>query len=701
MDCNIIMSDKNKPLYQNFASSKLNGYSLPDDCAVTHGSRLSSTASSSDSVRLKPGFNRYDTDFHRPEDRIPTNHKDIIKACQGIYRKVGLIRNIIDLMSDFASEGLDLQHPNKKQERFYREWAKRVNLESRAHDFMRLMLRDANIIIRRKTAFITLPVIKEMTKADYNEPIWHVDETKVKEQLEKIIKDKKKVLKREIPWEYVFISPTMVDKIGGEVGRFFGSQSLAMRLSAQLISSIRNPKTNAEKEFVKKLPAEVINAAKKTGSNLIALDPNKIYVDYYKKDDWEDWGTPFLYGILEDILLKDKMKQADMAALDGVINTVRLWRLGNSDNKILPTPTAINKLLGILEHNVGGGLVDIVWDDMIDFKVEYPPTDKILGPEKYTSVDRDIIKGVGIPEALIGGTDTTVRNAQSAFVQLKTLVERLEYIRSKCIRWIENELKLVAEGMNFSKIPNVVFGTMSLRDEAAEKQLMIQLLDRNVISVETIHKVFGQDFAIELERLKTEQEIRSSDKPIFEKANPYYRPESIMEFQKNTSLELQKVKVGQDGGENISGDQPSEESVNNPGRPPNKIETNPRDTRTPRTLSIYKAIGEKFLVNIDSIIDPLFLKDNNVKNLRSLTKSQKELLQKIKFNILACLTYKDNISKNYIIKVLNKDNKDKIKNFYHILNKLSSEYIKLTNNIVNYAEKRSLAVSVWSLMSLS
>ena len=38
------------------------------------------------------------------------------------YDKVGIIRNVIDLMSDFASQGLAIVHPNKTIEKFYRKW---------------------------------------------------------------------------------------------------------------------------------------------------------------------------------------------------------------------------------------------------------------------------------------------------------------------------------------------------------------------------------------------------------------------------------------------------------------------------------------------------------------------------------------------------------------------------------------------------
>lgn len=641
-----------EPLYTHGIKS-ITEHVLPKTCSMTHGIPHRTIASD---VNLRTGHSRHDYDTHRSSDKLPVKHSDIILACQAIYRRVGMVRNILDLMTDFAAEGLELQHTTKTQERFFREWARRVNLQGRAHDFMKLLMRDANVIVRRKNATITKPVVKEMAKGVVS-VIDTVDETKVADPPEKIRTTKKQINRREIPWRYTFLSPVVIEKIAGEVGRFFGSDSLGMRIPKSLADAIKRPKTNAEKAFVAKLPPEVVKAARKHGT-LIALDMDRIYVDYYKKDDWEDWGTPFLYGVLEDVMFKEKMRLADMAALDGVINVIRLWKLGKSDQQILPSAACVDKLIDILQHNTGGGVMDLVWDDMIDLTVEYPPTDKILGAEKYAGVNADIVRGLGIPDSLVGGQDLGTRNAQSAFVQLKTLVERLEYVRSRAIRWMEGELRLVADAMGYRNIPAINFGTMSLRDEAAEKQLMIQLLDRGIVSSEKATEVFGVNYMIELERIKSEQQIREENPGVLEKSNPYNRPFSVMEKQNELSIELEKIKQGfggggnsQDdngGGDNPSGDQPSDDGNNDPGRPPATKDTAPRDQRTPKTLSVLHIIADGFMDQVDQLVDNVYLKQHKTKNMRSLTKAQRTELEQTKRGILSVLRPGDIVTKELV-----------------------------------------------------
>lgn len=681
---------------------------LPEICHMTRGIQQRSLASN---VSLRAGHNRHDNDRQRPNDKLPEGHADIIQTCQAVYRKIGMVRNIIDLMTDFAAEGLVLQHTVKTQERFFREWARRVDLSGRAHDFMKLLMRDANVIVRRKNALITKPAVKEMSLAGVS-GLDNLDETKVNEIPDKIRLTKKQAKKNEIPWSYTFLSPVIIEKIGGEVGRFFGSDALGMRIPMTLANAIKNPKTDAERAFVAKLPAEVVASSRKNG-NLVALDMDKIYVDYYKKDDWEDWGTPFLYGVLEDILFKEKMRLADMAALDGVINVVRLWRLGKSDQQILPTKAAVDKLIDILQHNTGGGVMDLVWDDMIDLKVEYPPTDKILGAEKYISVNSDIVRGLGIPDSLIGGADLGTRNAQSAFVQLKTLVERLEYVRGRAIRWIRGELRLVADAMGFKKIPEINFGVMSLRDEAAEKQLIIQLLDRGIISAEKASEVFGTNYMIELQRLKNEHEIRETTPGVLEKADPYHRPFSVMEKQNDLAIELEKVKQGfkrdssfpsrdgedNGGGDNPIGDQSKDEGVNSPGRPPSTKDTKPRDERTPVTQSILNVLGNGLLDEVDSIFDSSYLEQNNIKNMRSMTKAQRAELERTKRGILFVMLPGDVVTKRLVLERLNTVG-DKVCCMENNFCKFVIDFTSSTQKAPTIKERRMLTAHAWASMQI-
>ena len=338
---------------------------------------------------------------------------------------------------------------------------------------------------------------------------------------------------------------------------------------------------------------------------------------------------------------------------------------------------------------------------MISLDVEYPPTDKILGPEKYISVNSDIVRGLGIPDSLVGGSDLGTRNAQSAFVQLKTLVERLEYVRGRAIRWMQGEMQIVADAMGFKNIPAISFGVMSLRDEVAEKQLMIQLLDRNVISSERATEVFGINYMIELERLKSEHEFRGENPGVVEKSDPYNRPFSVMEKQSDLDIKLEKVKQSagggnedNGGGDNMSGDQPKNDGKSPPGRPPSTKDTNVRDERTTKTLSVVAA---GFIDQIDILIDDTYLKQEKIKNMRSLTRAQRTELERTKRGLLSVLQPTDVVTKGLLS---GRISGSKVRDILmdNSFKKFVSEFTTSTSREPTTKERRMLTALAWADM---
>ena len=43
------------------------------------------------------------------------------------YEKVGIIKNVVDLMGDFGSQGISLVHTDKNAQKFYRRWWEEVD----------------------------------------------------------------------------------------------------------------------------------------------------------------------------------------------------------------------------------------------------------------------------------------------------------------------------------------------------------------------------------------------------------------------------------------------------------------------------------------------------------------------------------------------------------------------------------------------
>ena len=467
---------------------------------------------------VRTGYTREDYNRFRSEETVPKQQQEAIKMCMSAYDKVGIIRNVVDLMGDFACQGITIVHPNKRIERFFRAWFEKVNGKERSERFLNTLYRCGNVIIKRRTAKINKKTETNLRKS-IGKPDMDIEELSVS--------------KREIPWSYDFLNPLSVEVIGQELAAFVGKPNFALKIS-KVIKNLANKglmgQSPHHKQLVDQLPSE-IKVAIQNGQQFIPLDPDKVSVFYYKKDDWLVWANPMIYAILDDIIMLEKMKLADISALDGAISNIRLWSLGDLDNKILPTKAAINKLRNILVSNVGGGTMDLVWGPELKFTESSTQVYRFLGSEKYQPVLTNIYAGLGVPPTLTGMAGGDGGGFTNNFISLKTMVERLEYGRNVLVSFWREELERVRKAMGFRLSARVHFDQMVLADEASEKNLLIQLIDRDVISAETVIERFGEIPEIEKIRIRRESKERVNE-AMPQKASPYHNPQHRNDLEK-------------------------------------------------------------------------------------------------------------------------------------------------------------------------
>ncbi len=599
-----------------------------------------SQASMSSNVRVRDGYNEGDYYRQRPGDVMPTKFRDVIYACRKAYLSVGVVRNVIDLMTDFACEDLKIVHPDKKVEAFFKVWIAKTRLKDAIDEFVRHFFIDGNVVVKRYLARLSKPVEEQ----------W-MEKTMSAQEAEKLYVEDQ-VGKREIPWRYSFLNVAALYWMGGEAAKATGTRQLAFRPSDELLNAIRTPSDDFQKKLSDTLPSQVRRSVTTLSNNgLVPLDMEQLYIAHNKKDSWEDWAPPYLYAVLSDIAFKHKLRQAEMSALDGVINVIRLWKLGDHKEGFLPGEPMVEKLLDILQGNTGGGAIDIVWDSMIDMKDYYPPVEKILGEEKYTLVNRDILIGLGVPEVLIGGEGA---NFSNSFIQLKTLVEKLNYVRDKLKDWLYQEVHLVCRAMDIPIAPKIRFNQMNLEDESVTRKLIIELLDRGIVSSEAVLQVYGEDILVETERIRGE-------KKIFKDAG----------IKIKSPLDPPPPKPGMPGSKPPGGKAPG--TTRKGGKPAKTTDVGrkPRKAK-PLRASIVKAMD--IIDAIDEQVVPLYMENAGVANARRLTAEQKDELDDIRILMLASMTPDDEISETFMLQAAAKTQeanqdiisciKQSIKDFY-------------------------------------
>jgi hypothetical protein len=585
---------------------------------------------------VRTGFSRQDYDNFRPGESVASHQKRIIKQSMDAYDRVGIIRNVIDLMSDFASQGLTLVHPNKTIEKFYRKWFTQVGGVDRSERFLNYLYRCGNVVVKRRTAKLNRKKELELRRAAGADL-----------RLEDI-----KVNRREIPWTYDFLNPLAVD-VQDQGAQMVGKPQFALNLSKYTYETLVNS-ASTNKTVFRTLPND-LQKRLKSGDRTIPLDLDKVSFYHYKKDDWLLWANPMIYAILDDIIMLEKMKLADLAALDGAISNVRLWTVGNLDHKIIPTKAAINKLRDILASNVGGGTMDLVWGPELEFSESQSQVYKFLGAEKYQPVLTSIYAGLGIPPTLTGAS--TGGGYTNNYVSLKTLVERLEYGREILKGFWRQEIEIVRKAMGFRFPAEIHFDSIILSDEAAEKQLLIQLADRDIISTETLLERFKELPGIERIRVRREERERSNDNSSPKKAGPYHNPQHKDDVAKialtkdalDSEQYLEKLGLPPTSVEqeevietNTPQQEPERVPVEDNGRPKFSRDTKKRKQKrvTPRsgdatTATLWAVEAQN---KISEVVSPIALSHFNKKNARSLNKAEVDQLEYLKICILTGMT---------------------------------------------------------------
>ena len=572
---------------------------------------------------VKPGFTSQDYYAFRPDEAVPNQQRRIIRMCMDAYDKVGIIRNIIDLMGDFGSQGIQIVHRDKSVEKFYQQWFKSVHGKERSERFLNNLYKTGNVIIYRSYANVT-PQLSNYMKAMSSDIRVEVPSVKA----------------NEIPWRYNFFNPLTVKNKDGNLSLFMGLKNYSITSNSFFDKFTTGDIPN---HVLDTLPTNIKQSLLR-GEKDIPLDPDRLSMFYYKKDDWRQWAHPMIYAILDDVVMLEKMRLADMSALDGAISNIRLWTLGNLDHKILPNKAAINKLRDILASNVGGGTMELVWGPELSFKESSSDVYKFLGSEKYTAVLNSIYAGLGVPPTLTGMANNG-GGFTNNFISLKTLVERLQYGRDQLVRFWEKELEIIRKSMGFRYKAHIQFDRTSLSDEAAEKNLLIQLADRDIISHETLLERFKEIPQIENIRMKRELTKRDTVGP--EKAGPFHPPPPPKAKEENTpepatppSQTDEKTDIEIEG-----------------GRPLFKQDEGPRKKRveTPKSkpgLATIVVNAEKTWSHISDTITNCYLSSAGKKNLRQLTKAEFKNLEQLKLDVFSNIDVSDDITDNIIYELL-------------------------------------------------
>lgn len=588
---------------------------------------------------VRPPFGREHYEYFRPNDKIPTGSSQedlhqIMVLCGKAYEQVGIVKIIVDVIAEFAAEGIEIVHEDESPNKFYQSWQQKVNLESVVEQFIRWLGKSGNTVVRRKYGQIDSSRIKQLRENNKGDGVKY----------------------GYIPLEYKFYNPASVDVVGDGLSLFSDTKMYGLRISAKILQNLKQPKTDAERKIFNSLPPEIQNLIKSKnllkGHYVVPIDNDKIYIGHYKKDDNDIWAKSFIYSVLSDIQYNQKLKLAKITTLDGMINVTRLWKLGDHTHELLPSPGAGAKLAGIISNNTGSGPVDIIWDSAIDLKEYYPPIENLVHFQEDT---KSILMGLGFPEGLLGGSDST-GNANANALSLKNFIKILEAVRREVRKWLNAEIDIIQERMGFGKRPIIRFSNSDLYDTSVYFKLLIDLVDRNILSEGRVLEIIGENPGLENLNIMRKEEMRKEGTAP-DRAGPYYNPQ-LKDQQKH---EINKQKL-QNNSNNMSKENPTRKSDN--GRPKNSKDNIKRVRRTNaiQASRIYDFTQE--------YVTKLMLDHFKVANARQLTNDQKKIIESSIIEIMALFPSNSEPSEESILNAYENGDQNRI-------SKLNSIYREL------------------------
>lgn len=602
-------------------------------------------------ISMRDGFNRHDYEDVHQDDYIPEDDKGIIAASLNAYKNVGIVKNTIDLMTDLVVQGMDVVHPIRSQERFFKRWFHEVvqglNRSERATS---IIYRGGTAILKRQMATISVQQLDEMKKVSG-------------------------AVKREIPWQYTILNPLSVEVIRDDLVDFIDvkQRQYGLTLSRGLVEAVRNMDKHREFPFLRSIPSDLlagIRQAIRTNKHILPLDNDKLAILSYKKDDWEVWAKPICHAILEDLQMYQKMKLADVSALNGAISQIRLWKLGDLQNKLFPNAAAFAKLASILMNVVPGSVADVMWGPAIVLEETGTDLHHFLGETKYTPVLKAIFSGLGLPSALSGYGDQGFTNNM---VEIKVLIQRLKYVRKLLVDFWQGEFKLIQKAMGFDKPASLVFDYSLLDDEASILNVLLSAVDRNLISNELFQERAGAVPEIESVRIKRQWKNEQSGK-IPPKASQFHNPDADDTFKKD--LYKHMVETGQVDPSQVleqvmdedveeldlksvdeviemnkpPAPQPGNRTGKPNGRPPSSKDKVKRKQKIVKPIKsqvnfvktmLWAEVAQK---KISEVFTPYFLKVTKKDNARQLSDAEAKQLETAKFYILCELQPHDDFT---------------------------------------------------------
>ncbi len=456
------------------------------------------------------------------------NVREAIELCQKAYCNVAIFRNSIDMMADFANSPLYLEGGSEKSRRFINSWFKKIGIWGLKDQFFREYYRSGNIF---------LFTVEGKFKAD---------------EFAKIRNLGLVAQTNKIPIRYILLNPfdVVAQRTTSFDVRFFSKL-----LSEYEIERLKDPKNEADRELYDALPDNVKKRIRENSWNLsgltVRLDPAKLRYAFYKKQDYEPFGIPFGFAVLDDINFKMEMKKIDQAICRTVENVVLMITMGATPDKGGINPRNMHAMQALFTNQSVGRVLVSDYTTKAEFII--PDLEKVIGPGKYDVVNKDIKEGL---QNVILGEEKFA----NATIKAQLFLQRLRESREAFLNeFLQPEIKQVCKNLGFRDTPTARFEDIDMKDENQVQRVITRMMELGILPPEEGMKVIDTGVFPSERELETAQEKFLEDRkrgwynplvggvPVFEEPGEM-KMEEIKHPQSMKMLEEEKTKTPKSAG---------------------------------------------------------------------------------------------------------------------------------------------------------
>jgi hypothetical protein len=410
-------------------------------------------------------------------NRSSIDVRDAVVLCQKCYYNFPLFRNIIDLMTEFSVSAINLRGGSQKSKDFFQGLFQKINLWDLQDRFFREYYRSGNVFIYRFDADVKPNDVRQMKSIMGSEMQLATADNKstyLSTNVVKIKPDEYIVEEMKIPARYILLNPAdiqMMSTLNFAYGIYFKI------MTDYEIARLRNPANEQDVAVFKDLPPEVQKQIK-TGSRVVAipLDPKRVQMVFYKKQDYEPFSVPMGYGVLEDINFKAELRKIDMAIARTMQQIVLLVTAGAKPEEGGVNQKNLEALRKLFENQSVGRVLIADYTTKAEFIV--PAIGDLLGPEKYEVVNHDINVGLN---NIFAGEDKFANQQQ----KVELFIARLESGRQAFLNsFLIPEMTRISKSIGLKNFPIPSFEPIELKDNTNTNKIYGRLMELGILTPE-------------------------------------------------------------------------------------------------------------------------------------------------------------------------------------------------------------------------